>query len=226
MSPKRAILGDINSDLIQTYKEIKYRPSEVSSILRAFKEGPQAYLAVRAIDPCSLSATARAARFIYLNRFCFNGLYRTNLSGRFNVPYGGDKSGSIPSLPLLQKSSVFLKRAQLVEGDFEKTLQRVEPGDFVYLDPPFSVTGRRVFNEYNPSIFNRDDITRLRKWLEILDQRNIHFLVSYVESDEAEFLRNGFQSLTVLTRRNIAGFAAKRGKVNELLIYNQQSKPK
>jgi DNA adenine methylase len=220
LRPKQAILGDLNAELIATYREVKHRLPAVISALRKLKKSRIEYLKLRATEPLSLTPSARAARFIYLNRFCFNGLYRTNRSGQFNVPYGGDKSGNIPSESFLKNCSRFLKNAALFAGDFEKILKKVRSGDFVYMDPPFSVNARRVFNEYDAAIFGLEDLQRLRRWMEILAEMNIKFLVSYAECDEADFLRKGFHTEVVTVKRHIAGFTESRLYSNELLISN------
>ena len=218
VGPSKALLGDLNSELIGTLREIKNNSEEVIRRLRTFKKGRKHYFASREIDPASLDPAQRAARFIYLNRFCFNGLYRTNNTGGFNVPYGGEKSGNLPTVDHLLQCSEALKRAQLVAGDFEKALKKVKLGDFVYMDPPFSVNARRVFNEYDKSVFNFEDVLRLRHWTETLANQNIPFLVSYAESDEAEILKDGFDTKVVTVKRSIAGFSGSRTYSNELLI--------
>jgi DNA adenine methylase len=165
-----------------------------------------------------LSSAEQAARFIYLNRFCFNGLYRTNLRGEFNVPYGGEKSGDIPTLAHLSDCGRLLRRARLVGGSFERTLELVRVGDFVYMDPPFSVAGRRVFKEYNAAVFSDSDVRLLRRWMERLASEGISFLVSYAESDEAAFLSEGFNQQRASVRRHIAGGFANRVRCDEILI--------
>lgn len=220
IKPKRAILGDINAELIETYKEVQSRLPAVISELRKFHSGRLEYYKWRETEPLLLSPAARAARFIYLNRFCFNGLYRTNRLGHFNVPFGGDRSGKLPSDQTLKHCSELLKNAGLIAGDFEQILRKARRGDFVYMDPPFSVKARRVFKEYNASIFNLDDLQRLRRWMEILSEADIKFLVSYAECEEADFLRIGFYTKTLTVRRNIAGFVESRIRSNELLISN------
>jgi len=218
--PSKAILGDINDELMFTYKQVRENLEAVLSALHKFDTGRIAYLKIRSLDQTRLPAAMRAARFIYLNRYCFNGLYRTNLKGQFNVPYGAWKSGALPSKDHFQSCSNALENAVLVSGSFEKTLELVEEGDFVYMDPPFSVHARRVFNEYDPSTFNSDQVKVLRQWLERLDASGISFLVSYAESQEADLLGQGFNTHMVTVRRNISGFAAKRRKARELLITN------
>ena len=95
-------------------------------------------------------AQARAARFIYLNRYCFNGIYRTNLKGQFNVPYSGDGCGALPQNEVFQRCSRRLRGARFVSGDFEAVLSQAEKGDLVYMDPPYAVRAQRVFREYGP----------------------------------------------------------------------------
>lgn len=160
------------------------------------------------------------ARFIYLNRYCFNGIYRTNLAGKFNVPYSGVRCGSVPEDDLFEKCSKRLRIARFVNGDFEGVLKHAESGDLVYMDPPFAVRAHRVFRQYDPSTFTHADITRLRGWMERLNAKRINFVVSYAESDEADVLKKNFSYETVAVRRHIAGFASHRAMTNELLISN------
>lgn len=218
--PERALLGDINRELMHTYAEVKYRVTRVSEQLSQWRKSKKRYLELRSLDPESLSRSARAARFIYLNRCCFNGLYRTNRQGCFNVPYGAKRSGRIPDADRLQSASKALKKARLCRGDFTKVLQKVRPGDFVYMDPPFSITAHRMFNEYDATSFDADQLKHLRAEMEKLADRKIKFLVSYAASAEAQALGKGFRCKTVGVRRNISGFAASRTHSSELLIWS------
>ena len=111
-----------------------------------------------------------------------------------------------------------MRRARLVSGSFERTLELTKPGDFVYMDPPFSVKARRVFKEYNAAIFTGDDVRRLRIWMERLAAAGISFLVSYAESDEAEYLAAGFGKARASVRRHIAGGFLHRVRCDEILI--------
>jgi DNA adenine methylase len=219
--PPKAILGDLNPELIATYIEVKYR---IGDVLCELKKLPPAdkgeYGRLRAVDISTLRPPARAARFIYLNRFCFNGIYRTNLLGNFNVPYSGVRCGNVPPDSLFEKCSNRLRRARFINGDFERVLKCAEKGDLVYMDPPFAVRGRRVFREYDPSTFTSEDIARLRGWMERLNAAKINFVLSYAESDEGDVLRRNFSCETVSVRRHIAGFAAHRALTKELLISN------
>ena len=221
IKPPKAVLGDLNPELIATYIEVKYRIGDVLAELKALRpEDKEEYLRLREIDISTMNPAARAARFIYLNRYCFNGIYRTNLAGKFNVPYSGVRCGGFPADALFRKCSRRLGKARFMRGDFERVLTQAKAGDLVYMDPPFAVRERRVFSEYDPSTFTSDDIKRLRWWMEALDGKGISFIVSYAESAEADVLKDGFTYRTVEVRRNIAGFAAHRAMSNEIIISN------
>lgn len=222
IKPRKALLGDINPELINTYKEIK---SDVESVLVVLKKlnnkrSKSEYYRIRSLNPKKLSPQERAARFIYLNRYCFNGLYRTNSKGEFNVPYCGDNRGVMPPDEMFRNAAKLLKGADLVCGNFEKTLSKVKPGDFVYMDPPFSVRSEKIFNSYDKSKFNDDDIGKLRLWMQKLDKMGIKFVVSYAESPEAESLIGKFHFRSEAVRRSIAGFTSKRKKAKEIIIFN------
>jgi DNA adenine methylase len=221
LKPPKAILGDLNPELIATYLEIKYRLDAVAEELAGLPPSSRKqYQRLRAASPADLNPAQRAARFIYLNRFCFNGIYRTNLKGEFNVPFGGARCGPVPSADRLRNCAEHLRTARLVHGDFEKVLKHARSGDLVYMDPPFAVRARRVFRQYDPSTFTLDDIARLRQWMNYLTAAKIDFVVSYAECDEADILKNGFTYRTVTVRRNIAGFATHRVRSNEIMISN------
>jgi len=221
IKPSKAILGDLNPELIATFIEVKYRIAAVLKELKKLKQADKdEYLRLRGIDISKMTAPARAARFIYLNRYCFNGIYRTNLLGHFNVPYSGVRCGAVPKDEVFEKCSGRLRVARFVNGDFEKVLAQAEKGDLVYMDPPFAVRARRVFRQYDPSTFTNDDIARLRRWMERLNAAHINFVVSYAESEEADVLKKNFSYETVAVRRHIAGFVGSRVMTNELLISN------
>lgn len=220
LAPTSAILGDVNAELMATYQQIKSNLSAVVAELGKMKKSKEVYTRLRATKPSTLKPEKRAARLIYLNRFCFNGLYRTNRIGEFNVPFSGDRTGELPTAEALKRCSSCLQSAELVSGGFERTLEFAQPGDFVYMDPPFSVVARRVFNEYDASGFSQRQLIVLRDWLVQLNNNGIRFLVSYAESEEGILLSKGFYVEIVDVRRNIAGFAANRRKTKELLISN------
>jgi DNA adenine methylase len=156
IAPPDAVLGDLNRELIRTYRAVRRAPSAVYHRLSRFSTGEDAYYSVRAMQP--KRAVTHAARFIYLNRFCFNGLYRTNVEGRFNVPYGAPKTPNVPGLVQFRACARLLTRATLIAGDFRRLLENVREGDFVYLDPPYAVSRRRVFIQYAKGHFSTKDL--------------------------------------------------------------------
>ena len=220
LQPKVSVLADINAELIDAYLTIRDNPQEIHQILSVFPRGKDGYIAVRSMPVENTDSFFRAARFIYLNRFCFNGLYRTNKAGAFNVPYGGDRSGELPTLSLLRQLAQCLQNVVFIRGDFTQTLHITKPGDFVYMDPPYKVESRRVFKEYSAMAFSREDVVALRSSMVTLDSRGIKFLVSYAVSAEADILSQGFNRQELRVRRNIAGFASARRDSREVFIYN------
>jgi DNA adenine methylase len=222
LRPSRAVLGDTNHELILTYIQVKENLQPVLDALSRMRKSKALYLTLRSQDPSRLPPAKRAARFIYLNRFSFNGLYRTNRSGAFNVPYGGERCGDLPSTGLLTQCSLHLQRARVLCADFETTLKGAHEGDFVYIDPPFSIAGRRVFKEYSAATFGDDQVDRLRHLLLRLESRGAAFLLSYADSSEGELLARGFHAEAHSVRRNIAGFAGQRAPSTELLIFNRK----
>lgn len=220
IAPKKSILGDLNSDLISTYKTLRSYPAELYSVLQLFEINKEQYYKLRSQSPTSMNPLEAAARFIYLNRFCFNGLFRTNLKGEFNVPYGAGKSGKLPTLEQLTQLSKSLKNTSLRSGDFSKTLAGVKSGDFVYLDPPYAIENRRVFNQYGPQNFGLNDLDRLAEELKVIDASGAKFVLSYAYCKEALSSFNGWSKRKVFVRRNIAGFSASRKSAAEVIVTN------
>lgn len=220
IEPGVALLGDKNRDLIQVYEVLRDSPDELHKAILTVPKSKEAYYDTRSQDPAKLSALHRAARFIYLNRYCFNGLYRTNLSGQFNVPYAPSRTGSIPEVERFRACATLLKNAELRSWDFGTTLRYVRPGDFVYIDPPFVVQSRRVFSEYGPKSFANVDLSRLAHHLRAIDQKGTVFVMSYAECREARELSRGWRTKRLRVRRNIAGFAGARRNAYELIVSN------
>ena len=206
------------------YETVRKSPVEVHSILDKWENNEEEYYRLRKTKPATLNTYDRAARFIYLNRYCFNGLYRTNNSGDFNVPYGGVKSGNTPTLEMLRESSRLLARSKLIRGDFVETVSTAQKDDFVYLDPPFTIKNRRIFTEYDTEGFGFEDMTRLHNLVHDLDRRGSTFLLSYADCDEGKQISTGFTKFKVRTKRNIAGFVGNRRSEYELIVTNAVSK--
>lgn len=221
LQPRKAILADLNEELIATYKAIKQAPASVAKSIARLPFGKEDYYKIRENKPIKSARVQRAARFIYLNRFCFNGLYRTNSEGAFNVPFGAPRNATVPSLAQLEQCSAVLARSRLFAGDFEKIVtSNVSKGDFVYLDPPFFQTEGRVFRQYNSKPFMRHDLERLKNLLSQIDAVGATFLLSYAKNKEAKDLCRGWYSKTISLQRNISGFAGARGRASEMIVSN------
>jgi|SRR5215213_264486 len=221
LKPSQAILSDVNRELVSTFEIVKQQHPELLRVLGSMERGESSYYSLRDADPLSLDPVPRAARFIYLNRFCFNGLYRTNASGKFNVPFGGEKTGTLPDAASLSTASALLSQSTLECADFEVVIRsHVRSNDFVYLDPPFAVSNRRIFSQYGPSTFGLSDILRLQHLLREIHARGAYFLLSYSASEEIGEIAREWQDQTVAVMRNIAGFARHRRNDSEILITN------
>lgn len=221
IGPKNALLSDVNSELIEVFTLVRDEARSVYEHLGQFSLGRESYYTLRATNPRRLNPVARAARFIFLNRFCFNGLYRTNTSGVFNVPYAPTGTGNLPSWPQFQSASRLLSGAELIHGDFEAVLlNNVSVHDFVYLDPPYAVGNRRVFRQYGPETFGIADLERLSSVLDEIHRRRAKFVLSYAWCREATLAFRKWATKRVYIQRNIAGFARHRRRAAELIVSN------
>jgi DNA adenine methylase len=141
--------------------------------------------------------------------------------GRFNVPYGGLRSGGIPTEPALVDASRILKAATLIEGDFfEQLMPRVLKGDFVYLDPPYAQRNVNLDNQYGPDVFGIQDIARLAELARTIDAKMGHFVISYAACDEIDSIAKAWNSFEVTVQRTIAANVAHRRPAREILITN------
>lgn len=221
LAPKQAILADLNAELIEMYHVVRERPEVISDCLEIYSGEKEEYYRVRAQEPGELDSATRAARFIYLNRYCFNGLYRTNRNGQFNVPFGGGKTGRLPLRDELLGISKMLQNTQLVSADFETVVKtHVETGDFVYLDPPYFVKGQRVFREYSGAPFSEIDLERLSELLMFIDKKGGKFVMSYHDCEDARNTIRGWAMSTHVIQRQIAGFVGARKMQTELIATN------
>jgi DNA adenine methylase len=226
LQPDRAILGDANHDLIETYRVVKADPERLFNRLAHIPRDSDTYYRWREKDVPADDNATRALRFLYLNRNCFNGIYRTNTDGMFNVPFGGKAGKPVGRLRRADflRAAARLKKARFTAGDFAKTLAYAEKGDFVYLDPPFAVSSRRVFTEYGEKTFQTSDVKRLAKELRRLDRIGAEFLVSYADCAEARKLAADWHAVKLFVRRNVAGFSDHRRRAGEWLISNFEAK--
>jgi DNA adenine methylase len=220
IQPKKAILGDMNSELISAYQTIRQYPCEVAKLASNIPNDKKTYFEIRAQHQDTLDVISRAVRFIYLNRYCFNGVYRTNLSGEFNVPMGS-RTGGIPSELRFLHCAEALNTADLYSGDFETVFSHLKDGDFLYIDPPYSKPGSKHGGEYGPISFQYSDIERLLSFLNRSEQLGVNFLLSY--SNDAGLiaaLPNNWKIKDIKVKRHVSGFSQYRLDASEILISN------
>ena len=222
IEPTNAVLSDVNSDLVETFCAVRDHPRAVFNRLVRLPLGKEAYYQIRQLNAPQLPPLDRAVRFLYLNRFCFNGLYRTNGEGKFNVPYSDSKTGNLPSLDELRKAASALSCAKILARDFIETLNEVQADDFVYMDPPYAVQNRRIFRQYGPASFGIEDLARLATSLPEIDKRGATFLVSYAMCREAMEAFSGWHIRRAHTQRSIAGFSRHRRKAVEIFVSNRK----
>ena len=220
LRPQRSILADSNVRLIETYTQVRDKPTRVSELLlKHHKAHSDDYYYSERERTYLHSSVERAAQFIYLNRTCWNGLYRVNKKGEFNVPRG-TKSAVVLSTDDFESISKVLANSDLYAQDFSKTLAHAGSGDFVYIDPPYTV--RHKFNgfaKYNEQIFSWDDQVRLRDDVVAAIDRGALVAVSNADHESvAGLYREVGAHMRVSRQSGIAGGASHRGCVDELLI--------
>ena len=216
-----AILGDLNESLIETYRIVQRYPRAVWERAAMLGDTPDDYYAIRALPRQDLSAFERAAQFVYLNRYCFNGVYRTNRAGQFNVARGKGHL-FVPDLDAFKAFSGRLKNAELRCSDFEEIIAEAGNGDFVYLDPPYALEGKRDRGEYGCDAFREKDECRLIAALRAADRRGAKILLSYSPATTVLRGLNKWRRHDLTVARNVAGFASARRSAKEVLLSNYE----
>ncbi|MFS8740536.1 DNA adenine methylase [Synechococcus sp. WC10meta] len=221
--PERGfVLSDINADLVNAYCCVRDRVEEVVALL-AYHQAHHSrdyYYALRASKP--VDPVQRAARLIYLNKTCYNGLYRENASGEFNVPLGRYRNPRICDADNLRAASRVLQRAKILVQSFEQVLERAQPGDFVYLDPPYyPVSETSSFTAYSQYAFGQAEQIRLREVFGILADRGVHVLLSNSDCTFVRELYRGYPIHTIVASRAINCHGRKRGPVTEVLVLSR-----
>jgi DNA adenine methylase len=221
--PEQAILSDRNEKLIELYCLMRDDVAGVIEALRPHRNEADYYYHVRAQDPAQLSAVQRAARLIYLNKTCYNGLYRENARGDFNVPFGRYKNPTICDESRLRAASQALQAVELVAADFEEVVAKAQPGDFIYFDPPYApLNATSSFTSYNSYGFTPEDQKRLAATVKRLTALGCQVMLSNSSTPliYALYQGNGYHIQPIQARRNINSKADRRGPIRELLITN------
>lgn len=221
LKPKHAFLSDLNSELIDTYKQVKDNVEELILSLSQFENTADCYYQVRSTEYSD--KTQQAARFIFLNQTSFNGIYRVNLKGVYNVPYGHrnvnffDPNG-------LRSASKALHNSTLSTSDFMKTIDNIQENDLVFVDPPYTVAHENNgFVKYNQKIFAWGDQERLNSYLQSILERGANFIMTNAAHESIEQLYKGIGNITKLQRASlIGGKGATRTSYNEFVYSSRK----
>lgn len=221
LRPKNAVLSDKNVELMNCYQQIRDHPTDVISYLSKMKNTKDEYYVIRENMP--KDDLARAARIIYLMALSFNGIYRVNLQGKFNVPYGDNKKIVFYDAGKIYAISGILANTEIRVGDFKDAVLGANAGDFVYLDPPYTVMhNNNGFIKYNDHIFSWEDQVRLASVAKDLVERGCKVIVSNADHSSVEKLYSSFQMQKV-TRSSIISASPKfRHNITECLFYNKE----
>jgi DNA adenine methylase len=227
--PRRAVVNDINPELINCYTVVRDAVEDLITCMREFKNNEEAYYEVRKWDRApsfrERSTIERAARIIYLNKTCYNGLFRVNSQGQFNAPFGKYTSPTIIDETVVRAVSRYFQQAEISFrcGDFADALAQATRGDFVYIDPPYDAKNETSFTHYGAGGFDRSEQQRLSALVGDLHQRGCKVLLSNAATESMRAIYAGmgkFVVETVAVPRPINSSAGGRGKVNEILVRN------
>jgi DNA adenine methylase len=229
IQPKNAIINDYNSELINVYNVVKENLDELIEDLKKHKNEPEYFYDIRKLDRSEdfnkIGNVQRASRLIYLNKTCYNGLYRVNNAGEFNSPFGKYKNPNIINEPVLRAVSLYLNSTniKILTVDFEDILKSLDRNSFVYLDPPYHpISESSNFTGYVQGGWDIFDQIRLREACDNLTTRGVKFLLS---NSASGFIRDQYKLYnisTVKAMRYINVDAEKRGEIDEVLIRNYE----
>lgn len=230
-SPKKAVVNDLNSELVNMYRVVKEKPDDLVALLKTFKNEKEFFLEMRSRDRdpevfSSMSDVERAARTIYLNRTCFNGMYRVNLKGEFNVPFAYLKNPDFVREGEIKAVSDYLNKnkVEILNGNYLSALKKVKKGDFVYFDPPYDpVDEKPYFVGYVKERFGEKELAELAKRCHELHQKGAMVVVSDSATKRVKDVFSKypeFKCESVYACRWINSKGDRRGPVEEYLFRN------
>lgn len=231
LQPTKAVINDYNHELINVYNIIKSNPEELIQSLEKHKElnTKDYFYEIRSLDRDPLFDTLtdieKAARIIYLNKTCFNGLYRVNLSGQFNTPYGKYKNPNIVNASTIRAVSKYFNKGtiKIISGDYKDSLKGLRKGAFVYFDPPYvPISTSSSFTGYTEGGFSLKNQEELKEQCDKLNARGINFLLSNSDCEFIRELYKDYNIITVKAKRNINRNGSDRGEINEVLVMNYE----
>ncbi len=225
LRPNKVILSDANEELINCFVVVRDKPSELVELLFNYrnKHSKEQYYKVRSLEPDKLDTVNRAARLIYLNKTCFNGLYRVNSKGQFNVPFGEYVNPSILNTNALLQASKLLQGVTLRVMSFEKVIDFAGKDDFVYFDPPYIPLSKTSnFTQYSRSHFSMREQRILSEVFKILDSRGCLVMLSNSDHSLTRELYHNYEKNIVIVRakRKINSIGSKRGAITEVVLTN------
>lgn len=228
LQPEKAIVNDLNEDLVALYETIRDDLEPLLEDLRRHENTPAYFYALRNLDRDraaygTMTSVARASRLLYLNKTCFNGLFRVNAAGEFNAPFGRYKNPNIVNEPVLRAVSQYLAASDIkfYHEDFAAVLERVSPGAFVYLDPPYDpLSDTASFTGYHKAGFGKEEQIRLKRQCDELTRRGIRFMLSNSATEFIKDLYRDYDITLVKAKRAINANPKKRGQIEEVLIRN------
>ncbi len=222
--PKRAVLSDINKELVITYNVIKNNVEELITLLKKHVYDNSYYLKIRSQNVNNLSDLEIASRFIYLNRTGFNGLYRVNKKGEFNVPFGRYINPVICDEDNLRRVSAVLQNITITNQDYREAIKSAKAGDFIYLDPPYyPISPTSSFTAYTAEKFLEKEQIELRNLFIELNRGGCYVMLSNSDTTFIHSLYSGIEGVMINkinASRAINSKSSSRGKINELLIIN------
>lgn len=231
LTPENATINDFNEELVNCYRQVKLNPKELVILLKNHQEknSKDYYLNIRSADRdgriFEMSDVERAARILYMLRVDFNGLYRVNSKNQFNVPYGRYKNPKIVEEELIFKISHYLNenKIKILSGDFEKAVEGIKAGDFVYFDPPYvPLSQTSAFTYYTHEGFSFLDQVRLRNLFRKLDEKGVWVMLSNSSSHIVKELYEGYLIYEVEATRTNGADSTSRGKISEVIITNYE----
>lgn len=241
---KEAVINDINPDLTTCYRVVRDHPSELIESLSAIQSEYHALATEEArkdffltqrdrFNTKSLDEIDNATLFVFLNRTCFNGLYRVNKAGKFNVPFGKYVAPTICDAATIHADSRLLQKVDIMTGDFEQTFVKIKGQTFFYFDPPYRpLSHTSNFNDYAKEDFNDNAQIRLKNFCDRLDKMGVNFMLSNSDCLAKDKTDRFFDDLfidyqinRVWASRNVNAVASKRGKLTEIVVGNYHCKP-
>lgn len=223
LQPDDGVLIDSNFELINFYQVVKNNLDEILQDLEKHKNEKDYYYKIRSLDPEQMGSIERASRFLFLNKTCFNGLWRVNKKGKFNVPFGRYKSPNFRDEENLSLVNIALQNAEIICDDFSTVMEYTVPGAFVYLDPPYHpLSSTANFTSYTKDSFGEEDQRRLAKVFRELDAKNCNVMLSNSDTKFIRGLYKDYDIRVVFARRMINSKGTKRGPIKELVVRNYE----